>query len=177
MPKINTDCSLTACFALLYLSDRGSFCSCVKNLERTGGLLSDSTRTNKNKQCCVMIPGLNYFDFKHIVIFFYHLWPPKNGSCHDPCPKICHKSPIKSLPKSLAAEVVFRLSKNHGEKWWEDPWDGGPLINPITPLKSNIDIQNSHVWKEIHFKPYIVGIYWDLWGISPFKRLLGGLNS
>ena len=25
--------------------------------------------------------------------------------------------------------------------------------------------------------PYIVGIYWDLWGISPFKGLLGGLNS
>ncbi len=51
-----------------------------------------------------------------------------------------------------------------GLRWWcrenggKTPWDGGPLVNPI------------YTWK-------IVGIYMDLLGRSPFKGLLGQLNS
>ena len=35
-----------------------------------------------------------------------------------------------------------------------------------TPLKSNIDTQNSHVWKEIHLKPIILDIYVRFRGCS-----------
>ena len=41
-----------------------------------------------------------------------------------------------------------------------------------TPMKSNIDTQNSHVWKEIHFQTIFFGIYVRFQGVYTKIELL-----
>ena len=46
-----------------------------------------------------------------------------------------------------------------------------------TPLKSNIDTQNSHVWKEIHFQTIIFGICVIFRGRTGFETLTLGMTK
>ena len=46
-----------------------------------------------------------------------------------------------------------------------------------TPLKSNIDTQNCHVWKEMHFPNHHFGIFWVSILILWFTKLNGELED